>query len=153
MGLGEELPEVLNPIKDYVLRSYRMKPKRSVVEISPRNLVKVFKALIKHYGELNLYLSTIEGTDLKSEGRIRIDYFINIFSKGEYVVLRTYVDRNKPEIDSLLPITRAAFSGECETYDLLGIKFIGNKYLRRSFFVPKDLVEKGVFPLRKDSGV
>ena len=151
--MSKELPQVLEPIKDYVLKSYEMKPGRFVAEVAPEDLVKAFKALIKHYGELNLYLSTIEGTDLKDEGKIRIDYFVNVFSEDKYVVLRAYIDRNKPEIDSLLPITEAAFSGECETYDLLGVKFIGNKYLRRPFFVPKDLVERGVFPLRKDSGV
>lgn len=148
-----EIPDFLSPLKD-LAREYRvMRPGRHVVVVDPEDLEKAFRRLVKSFGELNLYLSTIEGTDLKDEGLIRLDYFINIFKVGEYVVLRTYVGREEPSIPSLLPSTFAAFSGECETYDLLGVAFKGNKYLRRSFFVPKDIAERGVFPLRKDSGV
>ncbi|MEM1833075.1 MAG: NADH-quinone oxidoreductase subunit C [Desulfurococcaceae archaeon] len=44
-------------------------------------------------------------------------------------------------------------SGECETHDLLGVVFKGNPYLKRGFFVPKDIVDLKEYPLRKDSKV
>ncbi|MCD6324015.1 MAG: NADH-quinone oxidoreductase subunit C [Desulfurococcales archaeon] len=130
-----------------------MKVGRVVVILDPEKVEEAFRKLQERYGYLNVYLSTIVGTDLKSEGKIRMDYYVNVFSESTYVVLRTFIERDDPKIKTMLNISKAAFSGECETYDLLGVKFEGNPYLKRSFFVPKDVAEKGVFPLRKDSGV
>ena len=140
-------------LRKLALKIYTIKSNRKVIEIKPEDLRKAFKTIREVYGQGNFYLSTIEGTDLKEDGKIRLDYFINVFSDNTYLVFRTYVSRENPEIDSLLPVIPSAFAGECETYDLLGVKFRENPYLKRPFFVPKDLVERGVFPLRKDSGV
>ncbi len=145
--------EVAKPLEGLVKEVKEMKVGRTVVIVDPDKVGEAFRKLQQHFGPLNIYLSTIVGTDLKDEGKIRMDYYVNVFSEGTYVVLRTYLAREKPEIPTMLEHSDAAFSGECETYDLLGVKFIGNPYLKRSFFVPRDVAEKGVFPLRKDSGV
>ncbi len=150
---GEELPEVLKPIKDLVKEFNYMKPGRVVAVLNPEDIPKAYAELRRSYGETGMYFSTLVATDLKDEGRIRIDYFINVFTKNQYVVLRTYVSRDDPVIKSILPETPAALPGECEAYDLLGVRFDGNPFLKRSFFVPEEVASKGVFPLRKDSGV
>lgn len=147
------LPEILEPVKDLVKSAGLMKPNRVVAEIDPDKVVEAFERLRSAYGDTGIYLSNIIGTDFKNEGKIRVDYYVNVFTRNQYVVLRTYIPRDDPKIESMLLKVPAALSGECETYDLLGVVFEGNPHLKRAFFVPTEVAEKGVFPLRKDSGV
>lgn len=63
-----------------------------------------------------------------------------------FLMLKVELSREKPEIDSVCNIWRTANWHERETYDLLGIKFLGHPDLRR-LFMPADW--KG-HPLRKD---
>jgi NADH:ubiquinone oxidoreductase subunit C len=53
----------------------------------------------------------------------------------------------------VIDIVPGALGGELEAYDLMGVTFEGNNRLRRGFLAPEDMVEKGIYPLRKDSGV
>ncbi|MEM0025348.1 MAG: NADH-quinone oxidoreductase subunit C [Zestosphaera sp.] len=140
-------------LKEYMVKSYTMKPNRTVVEIEASKLREVFTKLVEALGREALYLATIEGTDFPEKNLIRIDYFINVFKHDTYLVLRAYLPRENPVIPSVIDLIPGALAGELETHDLLGILFEGNSYLRRSFFVPEDLSSKGVYPLRKDSGV
>ena len=135
------------------IRTEAVKPKRTVFVIRPEDLRKVFEELIKTFGPESFYLSTIVGVDLPAENRMRLDYYIHLVPEGETVVIRTFIDRSNPVIDSIIDIIPGALAGESETFDLLGIVFKGNPYLKRGFFVPVDLVQKGIHPLRKDSGV
>ncbi len=139
-------------LSKYVKNAYIMKPQeRLVIEIESKDLENVFKELLSKYGEDSLYLSTIAGTDMKDEGCMTINYFVYLIKHKKYLVIRTKVSRDKPKVKSLLTLgINAALAGECEAYDVLGIVFEGNNYLRRSFFVPKRIAEKGLFPLRKD---
>jgi NADH-quinone oxidoreductase subunit C len=130
-----------------------VKPSRKLYIVEPGNVRRVFEALIEKFGYGGFYLSTIVGTDLRDEGRIRLDYYIVLLPEEETVVLRTFIPRENPVIDSLVDILPGALSGECETHDLLGVVFRGNPFLKRGFFAPRDVVEKGEYPLRKDSGV
>ena len=84
---------------------------------------------------------------------IEINYFINIITLKQTIALRTRVPRDNPRIPSLLDLLPGALAGECETYDLLGVIFEGNQYLRRTFFVPIDVAQQGIYPLRKDAKV
>lgn len=137
----------------YIIKSYTMKPNRVVVEIEASKLREVFTKLNEVLGKEALYLATIEGTDLPEKNLIRIDYFVNVFKHNTYLVLRAYLPRENPVIPSVIDLVPGALAGELETHDLLGILFEGNTYLRRSFFVPEDVSSKGIYPLRKDSGV
>ncbi|MEM3948420.1 MAG: NADH-quinone oxidoreductase subunit C, partial [Zestosphaera sp.] len=109
--------------------------------------------LVSTVGEDSLYIATIEGTDLPEKGLIRLDYFINVFKHDLYVVVRTYLPRERPVIQTLIDLMPGALAGELEAHDLLGVLFEGNAYMRRSFFIPEDVSSKGIYPLRKDSGV
>ncbi len=143
----------LESIEEYIVKKYEMKPRRLVVEIDSNNLRNIFEKLLSVFGETGFYLSTIVGTDLIKENKIRVDYYVVLFPLEDIVVLRTYVPREKPVLPSIVDILPGAYAGERETYDLLGVVFEGNKYLKRPFFVPEELVEREVYPLRKDSGV
>lgn len=138
---------------EYVTKSYTMKPNRVVIEVEASKLREVFAKLAEVLGKEALYLATIEGADLPERNLIRIDYFVNVFKHNTYLVLRAYLPRENPVVPSVIDLVPGALAGELETHDLLGILFEGNNYLRRSFFVPTDISSRGIYPLRKDSGV
>ncbi|HDJ83527.1 MAG TPA: NADH-quinone oxidoreductase subunit C [Desulfurococcaceae archaeon] len=130
-----------------------MKPNRKIFHIEASKIRDVVKRLIDVYGAESLYLSTIVGVDKPNENVIEINYFINIITLKQTIALRTRVPRDNPRIPSLLDLLPGALAGECETYDLLGVIFEGNQYLRRTFFVPIDVAQQGIYPLRKDAKV
>lgn len=147
------LPSRVSFLESYVVKKYPMKPRRIVVEISPHDLRKVISLLKEKLGDEGFYLDTIVGTDYPSENIIQIDYYITLIPDEQVIVLRVKVPREEPVVDSILDLIPGALPGECETHDLLGVVFEGNKYLKRGFFVPVEVTEKDVYPLRKDSGV
>jgi NADH-quinone oxidoreductase subunit C len=150
MATSQSLVESL---KEYVVKSYAMKPNRLVIEVEASKVREVFVKLAEVLGKESFYLATIEGTDLPEKKLIRIDYFVNLFKHDAYLVLRAYLPRENPVVPSVINLIPGALAGELETHDLLGVLFEGNTYLRRSFFVPEDISSKGIYPLRKDSGV
>ncbi len=146
-----------NPVKDptEVLKGLfreliTIKPNRRVFIIDAEKVRIAIIKLREAYGETSVYLSTLAGVDKPDKGVIELNYFIHIIPRAETIVLRTTISRDNPRISSVLDILPGAFSGECETYDLLGVVFEGNPFLKRTFFVPSEVVEKGVFPLRKE---
>ncbi len=150
MSLPKQLEEKLS---GYILERGVVKPNRVYIRITPENLMNVVRILKEFFGDENIYISTIAGVDKPEERVIEINYFIHIIPIGNTIIIKTSVARDNPIIDSLLDEFPGVFSGEAETYDLLGIIFKGNKYIRRSFFVPKDVADSGIYPLRKDAKV
>ncbi len=140
----------LEALKKYFVEEGLIKPNRKLYVFKSEDLRSLFNDLIKVFGLENFYVSTIVGTDLIDEGKIRLDYFVVLLPDEVTVVFRTFLPRDKPEIDSLFDMIPGVLSGECETHDLLGVVFKGNPHIRRGFFVSKEIVEKGVYPLRKD---
>jgi len=140
-------------LKEFILQEETMKPNRKIFHIEASKIRDVVKRLIDVYGAESLYLSTIVGVDKPNENVIEINYFINIITLKQTIALRTRVPRDNPRIPSLLDLLPGALAGECETYDLLGVIFEGNQYLRRTFFVPIDVAQQGIYPLRKDAKV
>jgi NADH-quinone oxidoreductase subunit C len=82
---------------------------------------------------------------------MELNYFISVLPRREIIVLRVQIPRVQPVIDTLIDIIPGVFAGESETFDLLGIQFNGNSFIKRGFFVPEDVTNKGVYPLRKDA--
>ncbi len=141
-------------VKEGLLREKGIvKPNRKLFEFNNERVRDIFKQLLERLGDKGFYLATIVGTDMLKDKKIRLDYYIVLLPEETTIVLRTFVDRDKPEIDSILDIVPAALAPECEIYDLLGVVFKGNPALRRPFFVPEELVEKNIYPLRKDAKV
>ena len=62
------------------------------------------------------------------------------------ITFKCLLDREQPEIDSLEPVFRGISWYERETFDMLGIRFIGHHNLKR-LLLPEDW--EG-FPLKKD---
>lgn len=90
------------------------------------------------------YLSELHGTDFQTH----MEVYVHLYSykNRQSVALKVKIDRDEPEIDSLVPLWQGANWPECEAYDLLGIRFKGHPNLIRIF-----LGENWVgYPLRKD---
>jgi len=134
-----------------VIREEFVKPSRRVFVVDKSVIREAITRLLKTYGETSIYISTIAGVDRFEQGVIEVNYFISIIPRKEVIVLRTQLSRAEPVIDTLIDIVPGVFAGENETYDLLGVQFNGNNTLKRGFFVPEDVVGKGVYPLRKDA--
>jgi len=147
--------DVLNKLvgEGLLTPSGEVKPHRLIYVFESGKIRELFTKLIDLAGVEGFYVSTIVGTDLMKDGKIRLDYYVVFLPQEETIVFRTFLPRENPEIDSLLDIIPGVLSGECETYDLLGVVFKGNPALKRGFFVPKDVYEKGIYPLRKDAKV
>jgi NADH-quinone oxidoreductase subunit C len=62
------------------------------------------------------------------------------------LIIKSKLDRNNPEIETLSDIWRTAEFHEREVYDLFGVRFLGHPDLRRLFMTDD---WKG-WPLRKD---
>ncbi|MEM4911788.1 MAG: NADH-quinone oxidoreductase subunit C, partial [Metallosphaera sp.] len=62
------------------------------------------------------------------------------------LALKTWATYKDPVVPSLLTVWGSVWTGERETYEMLGITFEGNPDMRR-FFLPEDF--EGVYPLRK----
>lgn len=90
------------------------------------------------------YLSELHGTDFQTH----MEVYVHLYSyqNRQSVALKAKIDRDHPEIASLVPLWQGANWPECEAYDLLGIRFQGHPNLIRIF-----LGENWVgHPLRKD---
>ncbi|KZM53512.1 NADH dehydrogenase [Geobacillus stearothermophilus] len=90
------------------------------------------------------YLSELHGTDFQTH----MEVYVHLYSypNRQPVALKVKIERDNPEVDSLVPLWPGANWPECEAYDLLGIRFRGHPNLIRIF-----LGEQWVgHPLRKD---
>ncbi|MEM4225052.1 MAG: NADH-quinone oxidoreductase subunit C [Desulfurococcaceae archaeon] len=145
--------EKISLIESFAIEEGTVKPSRRLYVVKPEDVRKLFLELINRYGYGGFYVSTLVGTDLPSENKIRLDYYVVLLPEEVTVVIRTFLGRENPVIDSLIDIIPGLLAGERETHDLLGVVFNGNPLLKRGFFVATDVAEQGKYPLRKDSGV
>jgi NADH-quinone oxidoreductase subunit C len=90
------------------------------------------------------YLADLFATD--RQDRIEVVYRLTALERNEKLVLRIYLDRDKPEVDSVTSVWKGANFLEREAYDLLGVVFKGHPDLRR-ILLPEDWEGH---PLRKD---
>ncbi|WP_031406677.1 NADH-quinone oxidoreductase subunit C [Geobacillus vulcani] len=101
--------------------------------------------LLKGHEQLRFdYLSELHGTDFETH----MEVYVHLYSypNRQPAALKVKIERDNPEIDSLVPLWPGANWPECEAYDLLGIRFRGHPNLIRIF-----LGEQWVgHPLRKD---
>lgn len=90
------------------------------------------------------YLSELHGVDYVTH----MEVYVHLYSypNRQSVALKVKIDRDNPEIDSLVSLWEGANWPECEAYDLLGIRFKNHPNLHR-IFLGEDWVG---YPLRKD---
>ncbi len=124
-------------------------PRRYAITVTQSELRGVAEAVVREES----YLSSISAVDLPKDGKIELNYIFWSIKHRAALVVRVPVSRENPVVPSISDIVPGATKSEVEVYDLMGVIFEGNSNLRRGFLVPEDVVAKGVYPLRKDSGV
>jgi NADH/F420H2 dehydrogenase subunit C len=74
-------------------------------------------------------LSSISGVDMLDH--LECVYHLRSLTRGQLLQLKVRVDKEKPEIDSVVAVWPTANWLERETYDMYGIRFLGHPDLRR----------------------
>ncbi len=90
------------------------------------------------------HLSVITGVDYGDHFEVIYNFFS--YEKKQNLVLKVILNHETPEVDSLTSLWKGADWLERETYDLVGIKFIGHPDLKR-ILLPDGWLGH---PLRKD---
>jgi NADH-quinone oxidoreductase subunit D len=90
--------------------------------------------------------STDTTDNVQNKGQIEVVYHLCSYTHGHTLVIKTYLDRDAPNVQSVQDIWPIANWHERETYDLVGVNFEGHPDLRR-IMLPEDWVGH---PLRKD---
>ncbi|HEY4716873.1 MAG TPA: NADH-quinone oxidoreductase subunit C [bacterium] len=90
------------------------------------------------------YLSSLSGVDRAD--CFEIVYHLTSIGSKKNITLKVRVAKNSPSVESIEPVYPSAGFFEREVFEMLGIKFEGNKDLRR-LLLPEDW--QG-YPLRKD---
>jgi NADH-quinone oxidoreductase subunit C len=122
---------------------------RSKIMVEPESLVEIAIFLRDNFGFD--HVESASGTDYPKEEKIEINYHLGTYSNSDllpYVlVLSTKVDRKDPKSNSLINILPSVELFERETYEMLGVYFIGHPRNER-FLLPEDWAD--IPPLRKD---
>jgi NADH:ubiquinone oxidoreductase subunit C len=122
---------------------------RSKIMVEPESLVETAIFLRDNFGFD--HVESASGTDYPQEEKIEINYHLGTYSNSDllpYVlVLSTKVDREDPKSNSLINILPSVELFERETYEMLGVYFIGHPRNER-FLLPEDWAD--IPPLRKD---
>jgi NADH:ubiquinone oxidoreductase subunit C len=141
--------QLIEYLKEVSKKFEQMKdPRRYIAEIDVDQLREIVSEIKKR--SKYTYLSTISAVDLIDNGLIQVNYAFWSIDEKALLVLRVHLPREDPRVPSIIDIFPGAMNGEQEAYDLLGVLFVGNPKLRRAFLIPKEVAEKGIFPLRKD---
>jgi NADH-quinone oxidoreductase subunit C len=115
-----------------------------VVGVCPETLVEVACFLQKDRETSFNVLLSVYGTD-KLEC-FEVVYHLFSTKHNKSLLLKVFLDKNEPQVESLACVYPSANWHERETYDLLGIIFLNHPELER-ILLPKDW--KG-HPLRKN---
>jgi NADH:ubiquinone oxidoreductase subunit C len=122
---------------------------RSKIMVEPESLVETAIFLRDNFGFD--HVESASGTDYPKEEKIEINYHLGTYSNPDllpYVlVLSTKVDRKDPKSNSLINILPSVELFERETYEMLGVYFIGHTR-HELFLLPEDWAD--IPPLRKD---
>ncbi len=88
----------------------------------------------------------LPGDDVPPPPRFEVNYLLLSLERNERLQVKIRVPEDKPEVDSVTGIWKAATWPEREVYDMYGIKFKGHPDLRRLLMWD----EFPAYPLRKD---
>lgn len=125
------------------------KRNRSKIMVEPAHLVETAIFLRDHYGFD--HAESASGTDYPKDDVIEINYHLGSYSNQDLLpyilVLSTKINRNDPKSNSLINIFPSVEYHERETYEMLGVYFIGHPRNER-FLLPEDWAD--IPPLRKE---
>jgi len=121
---------------------YRAKGYHLDAALPPEKVVAAAEILSRH----GFFIEAVTGVDWMDEGQMEVVYDFNHFDELCRVVIRSRLERDKPEVPTISHIYQGANWHERETHDFFGIKFIGHPDLS-PLLLPEDA---DFHPLRKD---
>jgi NADH-quinone oxidoreductase subunit C len=92
------------------------------------------------------FLMFVSAVDRPAEGKLDVLYALGRYGEARQIALLAEIDREQPEIDSVVEVWAGAEWHERETYDMFGVVFRGHPFLRR-ILLDEDWPGH---PLRKD---
>lgn len=116
--------------------------RRIYITIDKSELKECARIIFKDLDARYIIASGIENFD-----SFEILYHFGFDKEGTIVALRVYLDKEKPEVDSLTDIVPGISYIEREMWELLGINFAGHPELKH--FLLSDDWKEGNYPLRK----
>ncbi|MDD5483302.1 MAG: NADH-quinone oxidoreductase subunit C [Kiritimatiellae bacterium] len=118
-------------------------PRRIYVEARPEDIPEISRCLFR---DLEARFSIATGTDTPSA--MEVLYHWAFDQCGMFFSVRTKLNREKPEIESITAICRGAEWIEREMWELLGITFHNHPDMRHLLL--SDDWPAGKYPLRRD---
>ncbi|MFH1836876.1 MAG: NADH-quinone oxidoreductase subunit C [Candidatus Omnitrophota bacterium] len=143
MSREEVLKNLQERFKDDIIKVFEKTSKRVYIEIRPGSLVKIVTHVFK---DLGARFNIASGVDCRQH--MEILYHFTFEDINLIISFRVKLELSDLEIDSLVPIFKAANWIEREINEMLGINFKGHPDLRR-LLLPDDW-PKGKYPLRAD---
>lgn len=110
---------------------------------------KLIEVSSKIFNEYQCTYRVCVGIDERPlNGYFSLTHIFTDDNNGFYIAVKTYTERDKPEVPSVVDVIPAADWCEMEAKDLLGIEFKGRE--SRRLVLPSDWPEN-IYPLRKDT--
>ncbi|AWR99814.1 NADH-quinone oxidoreductase subunit C [Metallosphaera hakonensis] len=119
---------------------------RGSIEVDKTKLVETAKVLREVGFD---HVKAVTGIDFPDQSKFQVIYHVSSFDlelSRVILALKTWTSYKDPVVPSLINVWGSVWTGERETYEMLGITFEGNPDMRR-LFLPEDF--EGVYPLRK----
>ncbi len=143
MTREDALERIRAALGDRLVSVEETSPKRVFIEVLPEDVPETSRLIFK---ELQARFQIATGVDTPAS--IEVLYHWALDRLGCLVTVRTRLDRERPEIESIAPQCPAAEWIEREMWELLGIQFRNHPDLRHLLL--SDDWPKGKFPLRRD---
>ena len=143
MTKEEILSEIKNKLGDKIVDWFEKSPKRYYIEVRPEDIPDATRLMFK---DLGARFQIASGVDTPSA--IEILYHWCFDALNFVVTVRTKLNREKPEIESVASICKGTEWIEREMWELLGIKFKNHPDMRHLLLL--DDWPEGKYPLRRD---
>ncbi|QGA67715.1 NADH-quinone oxidoreductase subunit C [Sulfolobus sp. E11-6] len=147
--MSETLKSLVNDLQTKFKCQVKIENDRRItVVVTDKKVIKDVANYLKEFGFD--HVKAVTGIDYPEQEKLEVVYHISSYSNLDLakiiLALRTTVTYKDPSLPSLYSIFESAWTGERETYEMLGIRFEGHPDLRR-LFLDEDF--EGVYPLRK----
>jgi Ni,Fe-hydrogenase III component G len=139
----EALDQIKAALGERLFAIHEKSDRRVFLEVSSDDVPEISRLMID---ALRARFQIATGVD--TPNAIEVMYHWALDGLGCVITVRTRLDRDDPQIDSIAPFCPAAEWIEREMWELLGIQFRGHPDLRHLLL--SDDWPEGTYPLRRD---
>jgi NADH:ubiquinone oxidoreductase subunit C len=143
MGRNEAMTRIEQALGQRLLHAEEKSDKRVFLEVAPDTVTEISRLMFE---ELGARLQTASGVD--TPAAIEVLYHWALDRSGCVITVRTRLNRENPEVDSITSVLAAAEWVEREMWELLGIRIRNHPDLRHLLL--SDDWPEGKYPLRRD---